>query len=182
MLASGVAAGAGEVKAAAGLKNNVTNGWTIRLDIGTYTNALVRAVTAQYGWGANIPAEAVYARSTADATNRAYDGRNLYHLHFAPGQAPPAKAFWSITLYGPDQFLVPNSLHRYAISTRTPGFRLNADGSFDIYIGNKPPPSGTSNWLPAPAGPFLLALRMYLPEPSVLNGSYVPPASIRVAS
>ncbi|HEY1738811.1 MAG TPA: DUF1254 domain-containing protein [Acidimicrobiia bacterium] len=179
-LAAGVTAGVGEVQAAARLNNGATKGWLTHLDIGTYTNALVRAVTAQYGWGANIPAEAVYARSTIDATNRAYDGNDLYDMHFAAGQSPPTKAFWSLTLYGPDQFLVANSLHRYAISTRTTGFKTNADGSFDIWIGHTPPASGTSNWLPAPPGPFLLSMRMYLPGPSVLSGDYTLPGAMRV--
>ncbi|HEY3834686.1 MAG TPA: DUF1254 domain-containing protein [Acidimicrobiia bacterium] len=181
-LASGVAAGEREVQSAARLNNGATKGWLIHLDIGTYTNALVRAVTAQFGWGANIPAEAVYARSTTDANNRAYNGNNLYGMHFAAGQSPPVKAFWSLTVYGPDQFLVANALHRYAISTRTPGFKTNADGSFDIWIGHTPPASGTANWLPAPAGPFLLSMRMYLPGASVLNGDYTPPGVTSAAS
>jgi len=36
-----------------------------------------------------------------------------------------------------------------------------------------------SNWLPAPAGPFILLMRLYLPEASVLDGRYAyPPVEI----
>ncbi len=181
VLAAGVAAGFRRIELLARDNSGTTNGWAIRLDIGTYTDALTRAVVAQVGWGANIPAEAVYARSTFDSTDAPYDGSHTYRLHFAASQLPPVSAFWSLTLYGPDQFLVPNSIDRYAISTRTPGFRRNADGSVDIWISHTPPPSGTSNWLPAPAGRFLLTMRMYLPGPSVLSGDYVLPAVQRTS-
>ncbi|MGY8665911.1 DUF1214 domain-containing protein [Bradyrhizobium sp. UFLA05-109] len=42
-----------------------------------------------------------------------------------------------------------------------------------------------SNWLPAPAGKFILMLRMYWPnekEPSIINGTWSPPAVRKVAS
>ena len=119
-------------------------------------------------------------RALVDPDGRPLDGRHTYRMHFAAGASPPVRAFWSLTLYGPDQFLVDNPLHRFAISTRSPGFRRAADGSFDIWIGNRPPASGTSNWLPAPPGPFLLALRMYLPDAQVLAGRYVLPGVQRV--
>ena len=39
-----------------------------------------------------------------------------------------------------------------------------------------------SNWLPAPAAPSCLCLRMYLPKPdspSILNGTWAPPPLVR---
>jgi hypothetical protein len=33
-----------------------------------------------------------------------------------------------------------------------------------------------SNWLPAPAGPFNLTMRIYWPGDEVLNGNWMPPA------
>ena len=44
-------------------------------------------------------------------------------LRFGPGGEPPVDGFWSLTLYGPDLFLVPNELGRYSIGDRTPGLR-----------------------------------------------------------
>ena len=68
-------------------------------------------------------------------------------------------------------------INRYAIGDRTPGLKTNGDGSLDIWIGHaNPGPERESNWLPAPAGPFTMTLRAYLPKPEVLNGSYrLPP-------
>jgi hypothetical protein len=175
---AGVAAAAHQIDVAHGTTTTALakNGWVTPLDVGVYTKQLVRAVTAQYGWGANVGAEAVYAQSTSDARHHSYTGATEYRMHFAAGQSPPVQAFWSLTLYSTNRFLVENTLHRYAISTRTPGFHVNADGSFDIWIGHVPPASGTANWLPAPTGPFELTLRMYLPAHQVLAGDYtIPP-------
>jgi hypothetical protein len=37
-------------------------------------------------------------------------------------------------------------------------------------------PDETSNWLPAPAAPFRPLMRLYQPQPAVLDGTYkIPP-------
>lgn len=177
MLAQGVSSAAAQIRAANASTANDVNGWETNLQLGQYgDDFLLRAEVAQGGWGANIPVEAVYLRSARDAEGRRYSGANRYVLHFASGSLPPARAFWSVTLYGPDLFLVENAEHRYAIGDRTPNLTRNTDGSLDIYIQHDPPAGHESNWLPAPAGAFNLIARIYLPEASVLDGSYRFPA------
>jgi hypothetical protein len=92
---------------------------------------------------------------------------------------PPARGFWSITMYNDKYFFVPNTLNRYSISPRQ-NLKLNDDGSTDIYIQNDSPGADKeSNWLPAPAGKFILMMRLYWPDenpPSLLDGSWEPPA------
>ena len=66
---------------------------------------------------------------------------------------PPVKAFWSITLYGDDGFMVDNPIRRYSIGDRTPGLAKSADGSIDILIGHAPAAEAEGNWLPAPPAP-----------------------------
>ena len=74
-------------------------------------------------------------------------------LHFDKGQIPPADAFWSLTMYGEDQFFVANPINRYAIGDRDK-LAFNADGSLDLYIQHESPGKDKeANWLPAPAGP-----------------------------
>ena len=71
-----------------------------------------------------------------------------------------------------------NPLNRYSISARQ-NLKSNADGSVDLYIQKDSPGADKeSNWLPAPAGKFILMLRLYWPDddkPSILDGSWVIP-------
>jgi len=154
-----------------------TNGWTSPLKTGSYgTDYLQRALVAAVGLGANLPQDTVYAFSTMDGTGEKYNGNTLYRMHFAPGQAPSANGFWSLTMYDADHFFVDNPLNRYTLSARDP-LKFNTDGSLDIYIHQRPPGADReSNWLPAPEGKFILMLRLYWPKESMINGSWkIPP-------
>jgi len=176
-LAKGVADGATHLNQEVAASRESANGWTIDRQLGRYSdNFLLRARVAQFGWGANVLEEAVYMLSTGGANGEPYSGARNYVLHFPAGELPPASAFWSLTLYGADLFLFDNPAHRYAIRDLTPGLQTNPDGSLDIYIQQSPPPGHEPNWLPAPAGGFVLEIRIYLPKPSVLDGTYRPPA------
>jgi len=149
------------------------DGWTFNLHVGRYgDDGLLRAVVAATGWGANVPAEAVYAHASVDAQGNSLDGARRYVVHFPAGGLPPVNAFWSVTMYGPDRFFIANPIDRYAIGDRTPGLQYGADGSLDLYIQHDPPAGHAANWLPAPTGPFFLTMRLYLPKRSVLDGEY----------
>ncbi len=142
-----------------------------------------RAVVARTGLAALPRNEAMYMRPEGSDGNALYDGRKMWRIHFAPGQLPPVSGFWSLTMYErtPDgqSFFTENALKRYAIGNRTPGLKTNDDGTLDIWIGHDDPgPERQANWLPAPAGPFTMTLRAYLPDRSLLNGDYrLPPLS-----
>ena len=61
-LIEGVRLGAARIANAAANSGVTTDGWTVNLHVGTYGHdALTRAAVAETGWGANVPAEAVYA-------------------------------------------------------------------------------------------------------------------------
>jgi hypothetical protein len=176
-LTDGVRLGQQELDNAVATRQGPTsNGWVYNLNVGTYDhNYLLRAVVAEIGWGANIPAEAVYPHATTDTSGAPLTGAKRYVLHFPPGGLPPVNAFWSVTMYGPDHFFVANPINRYAISDSTAGLQYGSDGSLDIYIQHDPPAGHESNWLPAPTGGFYLSLRLYLPKPEVLEGRYTYP-------
>jgi uncharacterized protein DUF1214 len=94
---------------------------------------------------------------------------------FEKGQMPPVNAFWSITLYDGKGFPVENAIDRHAIGDRD-ATTLDNDGALTIYIRHDSPGAGKeSNWLPAPAGAFTLAMRLYSPAPSVAAGDWSPP-------
>jgi hypothetical protein len=160
----------------------VANGWSMNTDsMGVYGNYyLKRALVAQNGLGANLPEDAIYPMNLADESGKPLDGTSKYRLHFEKGDAPPANAFWSITLYDSQGFQVPNSLNRFAVSSWMP-FKYHADGSLDLYFQNENPGADKeSNWLPAPKEPFNLTMRIYAPKPEALTGKWNPPPVTRV--
>jgi hypothetical protein len=159
-----------------GAKRN--NGWVLPGPyVGAYgLNYLGRAVIATAALGANTRPETVYPLAVDDVDGRPLSGRHRYTIRFPRGQLPPADAFWSVTIYGKDRYLVPNAIDRYAIGDRTKGLRRGRDGSLTIYVQHgRPKGAASANWLPAPSGSFRLAMRIYEPRRSVLTGKWLPP-------
>ena len=157
------------------------NGWRIQLDLGRYgTNYELRAGVALTGLGANLAEDAVYPGTDVDATGQPLSGDNRYRLRFPPGELPPVKAFWSVTMYNDKHFLAANPIGRYALGDRDP-IRAEPDGTLEILIQHDDPgPERRSNWLPAPAGAFNLVMRLYHPKAAVLDGQWTPPAVVHV--
>lgn len=167
--------------AVAGL-GQMVDGWSIRrAGIGVYgTDYLFRAVIAMVGLGANLPEDAIYPMLLTDETGAGPVGERDYVLHFEADELPPADAFWSVTMYDATGFTVPNPLERYALGDRDP-LAYGPDGSLDLWIGRESPgPDREGNWLPAPAGPLGLTMRLYGPRPEVLDGRWSPPPLRRV--
>jgi hypothetical protein len=44
-------------------------------------------------------------------------------IHFPAGSLPPARYFWSLTMYDSDFSLVPNAINRYALADHIPGLK-----------------------------------------------------------
>jgi hypothetical protein len=143
-------------------------------------------VVAAFGWPANQQDDAVYPYTEVDSKGQKLTGANKYTLTFAKGATPPVKGFWSITMYLIDNgwWFVPNPLNKFTVSPRD-NPKPNADGSLTLYFQNESPGADKeANWLPAPKGEFLPMLRMYYPaetSPSILNGSWKPPAVVKVS-
>ncbi|HEX6417398.1 MAG TPA: DUF1214 domain-containing protein, partial [Acidimicrobiales bacterium] len=144
------------------------NGWGTRsrgADFGD--DVTYRAAYAKFSLAGHLPAE-----------NRTYsrvvDAGEPVVLRFPPGGEPPVDGFWSLSVYGPDMFFVDNPIGRYSVGDRTPGLGRQQDGSLAITIGHRPP-ADVANWLPAPAGPCVLALRAYEGRPEVVDATWFPP-------
>jgi hypothetical protein len=158
------------------------NGWEMNTDtMGVYGSYyLKRAIIAMVGLGANRPEDAIYPMCIADAAGQPLDGKNRYVLHFPAGALPPVDAFWSLTMYDAQGFQAANPLNRFAIGDRD-ALVYNPDGSLDLYIQrDSPGPGREANWLPAPAGPLGLTLRLYGPKAPALDGRWNPPSVERV--
>jgi hypothetical protein len=161
------------------------NGWAFTTKTGIYgTDYLMRGLVTAIGLGANRPQDAVYPTSKTDAEGHKYSGKNKYVMHFPKGHLPPAEGFWSLTMYNSEYFFVENPLNRYSISARQ-DLKTNPDGSTDLYIQHESPGKDKeSNWLPAPAGDFILMMRLYWPSetnPSIIDGSWTIPAAKKVS-
>ncbi len=141
-------------------------------------NYLYRMAAAKLGIYGNSQAEAMYPVYGSDADGRPLHGTNRYTLRFAPGGLPPVHAFWSLTMYGlPQSLLVANPLDRYLINApMLPRLAKDPDGGLTLLIQNDAPdPDQESNWLPAPTGPFMMAMRLYWPRDEALAGHWTAP-------
>jgi hypothetical protein len=168
-----------KIKGALFKSARIVNGWEmVTTPVGTYgTDYLQRASIAYTGLGANLPEDAIYPTIRYGADGKPLDSADNYVLHFDKGQTPPARAFWSLTMYNEKQFFAANPIDRYAIGDRD-NLMFNSDGSLDIYIQRQSPgPGKDANWLPSPAdGAFSMTMRIYWPKPEALDGSWQPPA------
>jgi len=147
-------------------------------------NYVYRFTGAKLGIYGNSREEAFYPSYFADAEGKQPDAsQHRYILRFERGQLPPARAFWSLTMYdGKSQLLVANPLNRYLLnSPMQETFKYGPDGSVTFYVQKDSPGTDKeSNWLPAPSGPFYLILRIYVPKPETFNGQWQQPKLERV--
>ncbi|MFF5790983.1 DUF1254 domain-containing protein [Paeniglutamicibacter sp. NPDC012692] len=141
-------------------------------------NYLYRMAAAKLGIYGNSQAEAMYPLYGTDAEGRPLDGASRYTLRFAPGELPPVNAFWSVTMYNmPRSLLVANPLGRYLINSRMlPLLARDPDGGLTLMIQHDSPGEDrNANWLPAPVGPFMIAMRLYWPKDEALAGQWTAP-------
>jgi hypothetical protein len=179
-IAEGIKAGVQQIKTTPTGEN--VNGWMLTRDMGRFgTKYALRAAWTLVGVGGNLVEDACYPMSRNDGDGKVLDGKNRYRLRFP--DKPPVEAFWSLYLYKTDGFLVDNPLNRYMLGSRSK-LAYGKDGSLTIAIQREKPAAADTpdtNWLPGPAeGPFMIAMRLYLPKPEVSSGQWKPPAIERV--
>lgn len=148
-------------------------GWTFSPASGSWgVDYLSRAAAARVGIGGKLAADGIDATARVDASGQKLQGAHSYVIEFAP--PPPVHAFWSLTLLDAEGRMVDNVLNRYSLR----GDRLRKrDGALRVYVSLRPPEEDRrTNWLPAPAGPFQLVLRLYEPKQPAIDGTWQPPA------
>jgi hypothetical protein len=123
--------------------------------------------------------EAMELETREDAAGTPLNGTQAYRLRLPYNL--PIGGFWSVSMYqiGKDgsRRFVENPLSRFAVGDRSSHLRAERDGTTDLFIQTGRPQGERSvNWLPAPAGPFALVFRAYLPKAEMLDGSFrLPP-------
>ncbi|MEQ8403988.1 MAG: DUF1254 domain-containing protein [Oceanicaulis sp.] len=179
--ARGVAVARERLDAAAAGRAPGLNGWrTAREGLGDYgTDYALRAGVAMIGLGANRAEDAIYPNTDVDRRGRPLHGDHVYRLRFGPGQAPPAAAFWSITAYDDQGFLLDTDRHALGDRDR---LVYEEDGGLEIIIAAvRPDATPAANFLPVtPGAPFALTARLYDPAPQALSGAWTMPAVERM--
>lgn len=150
------------------------NGWGTRSKGTQFGNDIAaRAACAQFTLAGHHRIENSSYSALRDNLGDTLNGGHPLKLHFPPGEEPPAKAFWSLTVYEPDMFFYDNPLDRYSLGDRTPGLS-RSDNGLTITIGGEQP-TDPSNWIPAPLGPYVLGLRIYEGREDVVAATWFPP-------
>jgi hypothetical protein len=103
-----------------------------------------------------------YLGSFRDKDGHAFDGAQTYRLRVPPN--PPARQFWSVTLYDTDtRALIRSKEQRSDRSSRDDIFK-NADGSVDLYFSPTAPTGFDQNWIPTvPDRAWFAGFRFYEP-------------------
>ncbi len=156
-----------------------SNGWNLNNmpAIGRFGSEYgLRSAIALSGLGALPLDDAWYPATDFDAQGQRFSGAYRYRMHFSKDQLPPARAFWSVTMYDADGYFIDAPNNRYALTDRDP-LHFNEDGSLTLIISARPPASAAEqrNWLPAPEGAFNLTMRLYDPAKGVAAGGWMPP-------
>ena len=156
----GVLLGAGgavwSVRAGSLGAQTVIGPWVTGSDFGTSAaSRYTRAVIALRGLLALPATEARYYNASTDDQGAPLDGKCQYRLS---GGALPAK-WWSVTLYDPAGYLVPNPASVYSIGSA--GLPPAERSHWQVIIG---PNRVAGHWLPSGGiSRFELTLRAYLP-------------------
>lgn len=124
-------------------------------------NLVQRAAIARAGLFAIRESEVLYVLLDRDESGNPLSSDKNYELN----GTNMAARYWSITLYGEDHFLIPNSENRYSFNQATIQYEDSSQNDFRLIISSNPQ---AVNWLPSGEGQHMsLLLRMYHPDPSV---------------
>jgi len=163
----------------------IVNGWARPGVVGEYgIDYITRTLVNYRGLWANIKPEVLYYRGGNDSAGEELNGDNVYKITFPRDALPSrfAKYFWSVIAVDSTRFRVlPNPKQRYLLNDAT-NPKYGPDGSLTLYFAaEKPEEAPDGNWLPTPRGQkYRLTFRYYGPLDGVANGTYWPPAMIKL--
>jgi hypothetical protein len=124
---------------------------------------IIQSVTGPIG----LPAYQAIYLPTAAKDGKPLNAQHDYVLKMGKDEVPPARAFWSLTLYDEaDGFFIPNEQKKYSVGENA-GYVLNAEGGIEIFISAEQPEGvPDENWLPINRGDIGLSLmyRIYAPD------------------
>ncbi|UCE71546.1 MAG: DUF1254 domain-containing protein [Nitrospiraceae bacterium] len=114
-----------------------------------------------------LPVEEAAYPAVTTADGRPMNAMNDYVISMKKDELPPARAFWSLTLYDMQNgFFIPNERKKYSVGENA-GMKLNDEGGIDIYVAaGKPEGVPSENWLPINRKDenIDIILRIYVPD------------------
>ncbi|MBC7004861.1 DUF1214 domain-containing protein [Photobacterium sp. BZF1] len=115
-----------------------------------------------------LPAEEALYPQLITADGQTMNAMNDYEIVMAASELPPAKAFWSLTLYDlGDGFFIPNEQKKYSVGENA-GYKLDENGGIRIVIAaERPEGVPAENWLPIERSDLELNLQMRLYNPDL---------------
>ena len=130
------------------------------------------AVTSSKGMATREPGVGqAYLGAYGDKDGHVLDGSKNYVLHVPAN--PPAKLFWSVTVYGTDQRVLIDNGKDIADKSSRGDLIRNGDGSVDIYVGPDAPAGKEKNWIPSVPGKAWFAyFRLYGPLKPYFDGDF----------
>ena len=122
----------------------------------------------------HVGAGSDYALAVLDGKKQAFDGSKTYKLHL-PSNVP-VNDFWAVTLYDTQTRSQLQTSQKFpTLGSQSEGIQKNADGSYDLYFGPKPPAGKAGNWLATvPGKSWFTILRMYGPLEPWINKTWRP--------
>lgn len=149
-------------------KNLVKNGpWVTHLGIGRKdTPVPEKAGLARLALGGNDFNETIYWNADVDNDGNPLHSANEYNVVFTskPLVRYEDKGFWSITVYGEDQFLIENPDKKYMLRSDSV-FDREDETHFSFFLSRKKP-ANPSNWIPLPKTDQAISVtfRCYIPS------------------
>ncbi|WP_104029291.1 DUF1214 domain-containing protein [Vibrio jasicida] len=91
-----------------------------------------------------------------------------YEVVMSASEMPPAKAFWSLTLYDLNNgFFIPNEHKKYSVGENA-GYKLDEDGGIRIVVAaERPEGVPLENWLPIERSDLEVNMQMRLYNPDL---------------
>ena len=134
---------------------------------------LMQSITGPIG----LPATEALYPPVLTVDGQPMNAQHDYEIRITKDEMPPAKAFWSLTLYdSANGFFIPNDRKKYSVGENA-GMKLNEDGGIEVYVAAENPESiPEENWLPINRKDENLdiILRIYVPDDEKMK-TWTPP-------